>query len=164
MLELQPQSDHPSDGVLGEDRTDDALSLEDIRWPEDSPPNPTLVSAYGTDASPEVFEDLLNPALFESEAPTSQSISFEPSQDINMRPSDSEDEVDLPNLDSLLSRNPIHVNPKHPETPAHEKLARSTRQIQGWVEIQDPDGASVLQELPDYGPETQVEWNGMTAG
>jgi hypothetical protein len=62
MLELLPQSDHPSDGALGEDRTDDALSLEDVRWPEDSPPNPTLVSAYGTDASPEVFEDLLDPA------------------------------------------------------------------------------------------------------
>jgi len=37
MLELLPQSDHPSDGVLGEDCTDDALGLENISWPKDSP-------------------------------------------------------------------------------------------------------------------------------
>jgi hypothetical protein len=55
--------DGPSDGVLGKDCTDDALSLENVSRPEDSPPNPTLVSAHGTDASPEVFEDLLDPAL-----------------------------------------------------------------------------------------------------
>jgi hypothetical protein len=79
-----------------------------------------------------------------------------------MRPSDSEDKVDLPSLDSLLARNPIHVNPKRPETPAHEKPTRSTRQIQGWVEVQGPDGASVLQELPDYGPETQAPRTGDT--
>jgi hypothetical protein len=30
MLELLPKSDHPSDGVLGEDYTDDALGLEDV--------------------------------------------------------------------------------------------------------------------------------------
>jgi len=112
------------------------------------------VFAHGTDASPEVFEDLLDPALFESEAPTSQSTYSGPSQDIDTHSSDSEDEVDLPSLDSLLSRNPTHVNPKRPETPAHEKPARSTRQIQGWVEVQGPDGASVLQELPDHGPDS----------
>jgi hypothetical protein len=75
LLEVLPQSDHRSDGVLGEEYTDDALRLEDVRWPEDRSPNPTSVSAYDTDASPEVFEDLLDPALFDAEAPTSQSTS-----------------------------------------------------------------------------------------
>ena len=44
MLELLPQSDHPSNGVLGEDYTDDALSLEDVSWPEDSPPILTVLT------------------------------------------------------------------------------------------------------------------------
>jgi hypothetical protein len=112
------------------------------------------VSAHGTDASPEVFEDLLEPTLFDAEAPTSQSTSSGPSQDIDTHPSDSEDEDDLPSLDSLLYRNPTHVKNPH-DTPAHEKPTRSTRQIPGWVEAQGPDDTSVLQELPDHRPETQ---------
>jgi hypothetical protein len=118
------------------------------------------VSAYGTDASPEVFEALLDPALFESEAPTSQFTSSGPSQDIDTHPGDSEDEVDLPSLDSLLYRNPTHINSNPHDTPAHKKPTRSTRQIQGWVEVQGPDGTSILQELPGDGPETQAPRTG----
>jgi hypothetical protein len=44
MLELLPQSDHPSDGVLGEDYTDDALGLEDVSRPEGSPPMLTALT------------------------------------------------------------------------------------------------------------------------
>jgi hypothetical protein len=55
-----------------EEYTDDALGLEDVSWLEDRSPNPTSVSAHDTDASP---EDLLELALFDTEAPTSQSSS-----------------------------------------------------------------------------------------
>jgi hypothetical protein len=118
------------------------------------------VSAYGTDASPEVFEDLLGPALFDAEAPTSQSTSSGSSQDIDTHPSDSEDEDDLLSLNSLLSVSPTYVNSNPHDTPAHEKQTRSTRQIQGGVEVKGPDGASVLQELPDHRPETQAPRTG----
>jgi hypothetical protein len=75
LLEVLSQCDHRSDGVVREEYTDDALGLEDVSWPEDRSPNPTSVSARDTDASPEVFEDLLEPALFDAEALTSQSSS-----------------------------------------------------------------------------------------
>jgi hypothetical protein len=86
-----------------------SLGLEEVRWTEDSSPNPTLVSAHGTDAGPEVFEDLLDPAVFDVEAPTSQSTSSGSFQDTDRHSRDSEDEDDLPSLDSLLYRNPPYV-------------------------------------------------------
>lgn len=75
LLELPPQSDDRSDGVLAGDPMDDAPWLEDVSWTEDSTPDPTKVSIYGTDTDPEVFEDLLDPDLFNLEAPTSQAAS-----------------------------------------------------------------------------------------
>lgn len=54
---------------------DDSIRLEDVSWTGDSFPNPTLAYAHGIDEGPEVFEDLLDPALFEAEALTSQSTS-----------------------------------------------------------------------------------------
>jgi hypothetical protein len=73
-LGLPSQDDDRSDGVLTEDSMDDVLELEDVRWATD----PTSVSTSITDMAPDVFEDLLDPALFGSESPHSHS-SFTPS-------------------------------------------------------------------------------------
>ena len=70
-----------------------------------------MAYVHGIDEGPEVFEDLLNPALFEAEAPTSQSTSSGSSQDIDTHSSDSEGESDLPSLGSLLYRNPTMSTP-----------------------------------------------------
>lgn len=155
LLELPPQR---GDGVLAGDPMDDAPWLEDVSWTDNSTPDPTLVSACGTDADPEHFEDLLDPDLFDLEAATSSGSS----QDIDMPQSDCEDEHDLPSLESLLHRNPTHANPKPHDTPAHEKPTESTLQIQGWVEVQGPDGTPVLQELPDHEPDTPAPRTGDT--
>ena len=158
LLELPPQRGDRPDGVLAGDPMDDAPWLEDVSWTDNSTPDPTLVSACGTDADPEHFEDLLDPDLFDLEAATSSGSS----QDIDMPQSDCEDEHDLPSLESLLHRNPTHANPKPHDTPAHEKPTESTLQIQGWVEVQGPDGTPVLQELPDHEPDTPAPRTGDT--
>ena len=156
LLELPQQSRDRSDGALTGDWMDDALRLDDVIWTEDGTADHTSMFEHVSDAGLEVFEDLLDPALFGSDAPPSQPSSLASSQDINTHQSDREDELDLPSLDTLLYRNPTHLPPKPHDTPRHETSTESTLQIQGCIEVQGPNGTPIPQELPDQEPETRA--------
>ena len=150
-LELPSQNGDRSDGVLAGDSMDNA---------RDSTTDPTSVSTPITATGPDMFENLLDPALFSSESPSLQSSSPPSSQGITMRRSDYGDEFDLPSLESLLGRNPTRLSPKPHNTPSHEKSTKSSLQIQGWMEVQGPNGAPILEELPDHGSETGTPLTG----
>jgi hypothetical protein len=162
LWELPLQSGDRSDGVLTGHSMDDALWLERVSWTGDSTTDPASVSTPVTDTAADVFEDVLDPALSSSEPPTSQS-SFPPSSlDINMDQSDFEDGLGLPSLESLLHRNPNRLSPTPDASAGHEKSTKSILQIQGWVEVEGPNGTLVLEELPDHGPEIRASPTGQT--
>jgi hypothetical protein len=112
------------------------------------------MSAYSINTNLKVFENLLNPDLFDLEAPIFYSASSRSSQDVNTPQSNFKDKHNLPSLESLLYRNPTYVNFKTHDIPVYKKPTESILQTQRWVEIRGPDGTPILQKLPNHRPET----------
>jgi hypothetical protein len=84
--EGQLQSPDPSDGDPTGHSMDEAFWLKDADRTGDSTTEPVWLSLPITGAGRDIFKDLLDPALFDSEAPPSQPFSCSSPQDTDATP------------------------------------------------------------------------------
>ncbi len=109
LLELPPYRYDRSDGSLTGDSIYGTLRLGDVTWSENSIADPTSMSTPVTDKGSDAFEAPLDPALFYLDGSSPQPLGSDQFHDLNTPQSDSEDDLDLPSLESLLRRTPAPV-------------------------------------------------------
>jgi hypothetical protein len=78
--------------------------------------------------------------------------------DAGRNTNDSEDEEDLPSLESLLRGTPAPPSSKPDRDLGHRGSTGSTIQIQGWKETIGPDGTPILEELPEHERTGKEQW------